>query len=180
MAKDGVVEIEVDGPHNESVQFLPLARKVRGRLEFARIGSRLAMTLIPQYGPEIPGQIIGYDAERKIGYVHEPLRAEKHRELREKLEKKFACGFAVECEEFSLGTDDQQATWVFWMNRVCESGHARVVKGELPDVNAMPGTARKRMFASEPDPQERLLEAVLSTLQAQGTLLEALASKIKV
>ncbi len=180
MAKNGVCEVLVEGDHNESVRFPALGdKKIRGTLNFTRIPAATAMALTRRYGREIPGQILGFDPGRRTGYVKEPLREERHRDLREKLADRLNCDFAPEREDVSLPDDDRVATWCYWLVRLVESGHARVVRGELPDMATMPGTPRKRMFKPQPDRQERLLEGILDMMQSQGKLLEALAGKIK-
>jgi len=146
--RNGVIEIVVDGPHNESLRFPPAGdRRIRGRLRFARVPSVKAMALQPEYGDSIPGQIIGYDGEN--GYIKEPLQEELHRCVREKLADRLNCRFADAREDFPLADGDAKATWLFWMERAVESGHARLVAGQFP--KELPGTPRKSFFRHQPN-----------------------------
>ena len=175
--RNGTVEIIIDGPRNESLLFPPVGdRRVRGTLTFSRVPSVKAMSLQPVYGDNIPGQLIGFDGQN--GYIAEPLQTERYARLRDKLADKLNCRFADEREEFALANDDAKATWVFWMQRAVESGHARLVSGTFP--RELPGTPRKSFFRRQKDREELLLEGILHVLESQGKLLEALASKIKV
>ena len=53
---DNIVEIEIDGPRNESCVFRPLQRRIRGRFDLRRVAEPKAMLLHPQHPDPIPGQ----------------------------------------------------------------------------------------------------------------------------
>lgn len=138
------------------------------------------MGLSRDYGAEIPGQILGLDVDKRVAYVKEPLREDRFDRVRERLADRLGCEFAPALEEFTLRDDDHVATWGFWLNRLVESGYGRVVRGELPDMATLPGVPKKRMFKSQPDKQEQLLEGIFGMMEKQGELLAALAGRIKV
>ena len=79
---NALVEIEIDGALNESVLFLPLARKIRGRLDFERLNQEWALKVWDRWGRQpIPGQRLQLDTKTGAAKLVEPLREEGHETL---------------------------------------------------------------------------------------------------
>jgi hypothetical protein len=71
-ANDTVI-IEVAGPQNENLWFLPLDRRIRGRFNPAAIPEPSG-ALMRRFPQGIPGQHIGLDAKAGVGWIDEPWR----------------------------------------------------------------------------------------------------------
>ncbi|MFH1264348.1 MAG: hypothetical protein ABIK89_01380 [Planctomycetota bacterium] len=170
------IEVEVNGPLNESLTFPPIDRRIRGRLDFTKIPTTQAMAAARKYGNAVPGQILGIDVARSTAWIREPLQSDEHKELREKVAAELECTFAEPIEEFKLQSVNAVSTWLFWMESVVTGNAARLLEGKFPAE--LPGTPRKDFFRRQLDPSEKLLEGILALLEKQGTLLEALAKKV--
>jgi hypothetical protein len=162
-----VIEIEVDHPRNRNLQFTPIQAVVRGRLDFLR-GDKALREKADDFPTGIPGQVIGFDTDAATGYVAEPLHDAEHAALRRQIE---GSGQSLpERRRTFPGPGeahyDHASTWLFWMKRAVESGHARVVKGKLPAE--VRGPVRKNFVTA--DPARRRTEAdLLAWMMASAT-----------
>lgn len=167
------VEIEIDGQHNECLQFRPLQRSIRGRFDMNRVGEPNAKTKgATEWPVPIPSQRLGVNPDG-TGYVLEPLHDAECEALLERIKSK---GMSVEpaVQEFE-GID--VPTWLFWLKRAVESGLAKVVKGKLPDT--IDGTPRKDFINAPPQPSntDKLTAALEAQTAAFNKLIEALSNK---
>lgn len=155
MRGNNVIEIEVDGPSNPNLLFLPLARRVRGRFEWRRVKEPLAMVTATGWPDDmsIPGQRIGLNVDTGEGYLLEPLQGDENVATFEKIKRE---GFSLPParEEFK-GVD--VATWLHWMKRAVRAGTARVVQGKLPEK--IDGKPKTDFFGAHPteDPRDKLI-----------------------
>jgi hypothetical protein len=176
----GVVEIEVDGPHNGSLIFMPASgRKVRGRFVWQRVKEPLAAIPASQWPGNgvIPGQRIGLDLAAGVGFIIEPLHDDEHTAIREKIARE---GLALPParQEFAAA---HVPTWLYWMKRAVEGKAAKVVAGEFPaTIDGEP----KLSFFGNPTPDkrdaiiEKLIDVVTAMLPAnkKKELLESLGA----
>ncbi|MGD9649137.1 MAG: hypothetical protein AB7U73_25725 [Pirellulales bacterium] len=167
-----MVEIEVSSSLGQSLFFLPLNRVLRGRLNLDAM--KHTRDLADKFPHPIPGLVVGLDPETAKAWVRDPLYDAEHSAARAQLSS-FSLGPAR--EEFA-GVD--VATWSYWLRNAVASGSARVVSGELPEVN---GLARKSIFSQqkpEKDQQiDRLTGLVEKLTTAVADLLKLPESKRK-
>jgi hypothetical protein len=147
-----VVEIEIDGPRNESSYFQPIAKHVRGRLTFAKIANKNAMVeRIRWPNDHIPGCVIGYDYTTGTGYVRDRLYEPEYEDVRRHIEvaRKQVLG-----PERTETPHADLSTWCYWMDRICDAGHATVIAGEFPAV--LPSEPKKDFFTRADSETEKL------------------------
>jgi len=166
---DNLLTVEIDGPRNEALFFRPLARRIRGRFDFARDSEPMARTKASEWPEGIPGQRLAIDLESGEGAIGEPLQYPEHEPLKQRLESK---GFRVPPVLETFPAQDI-ATWVFWIKQAIDAGLARIVGGKLPAK--LPGVPRMNfLFAPAPaSANDRLAAAI----DKQTALLERLLSK---
>lgn len=122
------LEIEVDS-QNANIAFAPLSgRRVRGAFNARNIKELEGQKLLSAWPDTVPGTRIGFDVATGVGYLYEPLYEPKHRPTKGRIEK---AGYQLppEREEFKGA---HAPTWLYWMKRCVESGHAKVISGSLP------------------------------------------------
>lgn len=170
-----VLEIEIDGPQNEALQFRPLQRRVRGRFDFTRGGVDLYAVGAEWPGP-VPGQKLGIDLDRGVGYVVDPLHDPANVVFKERIEKK---GWTLPParEEFPGAC---KASWLYWLANAVRCGLARVVSGKLPEASETEGARKDFIFAPKPpSTNERLIAALERNTAAFEKFLNAIAAKSK-
>jgi len=156
--------VEVDGPQNENLQFLPLGEKVRGRFDTLRLAN--PGNLRQRFPVPIPGQRIGLSVTDAKGFVIEPLHDPEHAAIREQAEK---IGKLVPAVRELPAID--VPTWVAWLRWAVEAGLARIVSGKLPTAT---GTVQTRFIGtSHADPIDRLAAA----MEDQNAILRQLLKK---
>lgn len=164
------VEVEVDGPRNNCLAFLPLQKKVRGRFDLARETEPQAGTMRGEWPQPIPGQIIGIDGHK--GYIREPLHDDEHADLKAKVESQ-GMELPAECEDFH-GVD--VPTWCFWLNRAVDAGLAKVISGTLPAK--IEGEVKMSFFVErQPSDSEQVADLIRKQNELLGELLEAIKGK---
>jgi len=179
-----VVEIEIDGPHNESLRFAPQNRLVRGRWTWSKCGpTGAAVAALKWPGDFVPGQVIGVDRKAGTGYFRERLHEAEFKAVRTFIEEKRDEAIPEEKEDFP---GISIVTWLFWMRRAVDGGHARVVAGELPSDAELRAQQPRLDFYRRPteDPKDATINALLKILaglvgedKIQEALAEAGASK---
>jgi hypothetical protein len=159
-----VLEIEIDNARNGGLHFLPLGRDLRGRYDPARDPEVNARLLLADYPHGVPGQRLGFDPDTGAAYVADALHDAEHKALREKLARK---GFALppEKEELAVQPDDRPS-WVYWMRRAVEAGHARLTRGKFPD--RIEGKVKKSFVLGErpKDPRDEMMNKLVALLYA--------------
>jgi hypothetical protein len=143
-----VIEIEVANDANADLFYLPLGKRLRGKVDFLKVNEAEAIKLAREYPQGIPGQRLVIDTEAATAAVVEPLHEPQHAAVREKVAAK---GFGLPpAREEAAGVD--VPTCLFWARRAVEGGLAKVVRGSIPKVE---GRARKRfMTTPDADPAE--------------------------
>lgn len=166
---DQVFEIEVDGPQNERLSFLPLQRRVRGRFDYMRVRESKAHTRITEFPKGIPGQRLRLNLATGEASLVEPLQDREHSTIANHLRKE---GFEIpESETFKVV---DVATWAFHMGRAVEAGIAKVTLGSMPST--LPGKPKTRFFSNtHVGAQEQLTEALHAQAAAFVKLAEAIA-----
>lgn len=158
-----LIEIEVDSPRNESLSFPPLQQEVRGRFLFHRVAEPMAMSKAEEWGTEIPGQRIGLNVQAKEGYVKDMLHDPQYQDAKRKVEAhKFKLPSPL--EKYPLKTQDEIATWIYWMQRVVDAGIAKVISGRLPEKYE--GTPRKNFLSTADSEAMRSKNDIATLLQA--------------
>lgn len=125
-----VVEIEVATGKNANLFFRPLSKNIRGEFNARDFRDKEMGELLASWPEPIPGQRIGLDLETGTAYVAEPLHEDRHEALRNKIGKS---GFGIPKAKEAY-QDVHVATWLYWLKSAVESGHAKVVKGALPET----------------------------------------------
>jgi len=143
--------IEVESPNNARLFFGPLARKVRGRWRAANVTH---LDLAPWFKgvtsiPEIPGECIWIDLEKREAGCVDLLSDPKNAGLMTKLRNFFTTigkpGITPKEPIHLRGLDANEIKdFLYWMARAVKAGHAAPVAGspELPKleaIKAMPG-----------------------------------------
>ncbi len=164
VAKTDIV-VEVAGPQNENLWFLPLDRRIRGRFDAAKLPEPSG-ALMRRFPQPIPGQRIGLNVGARTGFVDEPLRDPEHAAVRKECEK---AGAIPERQEFS---DIDVATWVHHLKGGVAAGKAHLVQGELPEK--VEGVPKLSLVSTPPkDPIDKLVSA----LERQNELLAKLLAQ---
>lgn len=109
--------------------------------------------------PVIPGMYIELDTRTKKGRTYDPLSLPENKELLRKIATVYKHVFFVEGQPdketpFENLTDDNVATWLYWMMRAVNDGDARVVSGRVPDLEEI-----KRAY-----PRARVQKEVYDTI----------------
>ena len=154
------VEIEIDGPRNESYKFFPLDRIIRGKFDFMRGGDGAAILEAQKWPGPIPSQRLGIDPDGD-GYLTEPLNEPPFAAIRERITKQ---GFGIEKDQVFENID--LPTWLFWIQQAVEAGLAKITRGKLPEV--IEGKPKKDFLFGEPPVSntDKLTEAL--TLQSEA------------
>lgn len=162
------IEIEVDTPTNDNLHFRPLTRSIRGRFDMMRMGEPLARVKATEW-PPIPSQRLGITPDG-IGYLVEPLHDPQHSGLKTKIER---AGMTLE-QPLTQFDGIHLPSWLFWMKQACDSGMARVTKGQLPDQ--IDGTPRHNFIIAEPAASDgdKLATALADQAAAFNRLTDAI------
>lgn len=166
MAKSQTLEIEFDGPKNQSVYFTPIQKRVRGRFDAHRVvdGGRL----LRDFPEPVPGQRLQLDLGTGEAAIFEPLHDHEFIAIRERIEES---GRKLP-EQYERVKADV-ATWVYWLRGLVDTGLAKVVVGELPAK--VEGVPRTRFHSTEqPDPIDRLATAIEKQSEMLGRMLSKL------
>jgi len=164
------VEVEVDGPRCEDLIFAPLQRRIRGRLDFLKVGEPMAAVEAQNWPGPIPGQRLGIDREG-TGYIAEPLHDPRNGTIKERIEAK---GMKLEPKTQVFDSVDAP-TWLFWIKQAVEAGIAKVVSGKLPDK--IDGKVQMNFVTNEPaeSPVDKLTAAIERQTATFEKLLERLS-----
>lgn len=151
-ATENVVEVEIDGPHNEACIFRPLQRRIRGRFELRRIAEPLAMTKHTEHPDPIPGQRLRLNIDTGLAELIEPLRMPEFAAIRQRYE------FNERGEKTATFAEDEAfenvdvPTWLYWMKAEKEAGNAKLLAGTLPDK--IEGKIRRSFYTTPPENHE--------------------------
>lgn len=162
MPKQQVLVVEVDDQYNRDLFFAPLGKRVRGRFDAARAAqrSRDAGEALHRWPEPIPGQHIGIDPQKGEGWIEEPLYADRHAATRKRLADS---GMALPPERQSFAAVDV-VSWLYYLKRAVEAGHARVVEGTLPE--RIEGKPRRSFVTAERDDEQRTVRQLVACLYA--------------
>lgn len=168
MARTQTIEVEFDGPKNQSVYFRPLQRKIRGRFDAHRVvnGGRL----MQKFSDPIPGQRLQVDPATGAVTLFEPLHDNEHAATRERIE---ASGAKLGPQYEDLGRCDV-VTLAYWLRSLIDDGLAKLMSGELPKMEGKPQT--RFHSAEQPDPIEKLGDAIEKQTEVITRLLGKLTS----
>lgn len=166
------IKLEFDGARNQNFRFAPLGRTIRGCFDFHRIAEPNAGKLLAIWPNSIPSQRLEYDPESGQGAIVEPLHEDRFRGLREKIE---ATGQKLpdERQPFSLDA----ATFVYWSKGLVQSGDAKLIEGEFPEIK---GTPQTRFHSTQQvDPLDKLTAAIERQNELQAKMIETIAKLAK-
>jgi hypothetical protein len=142
-----------------------------------RCGDPMAKVAAATQPNPIPSQLIGYDFDKKIGFVEETLHRPEHRAIKEKIEAK-GQRLSPEREEFQ----GDAATWAFWLASAVKAGLARIVEGKIPDD--LPGKPQTNFIFAEretttTDKLTAAIERQTTVLEKQAELFTALLDTLR-
>lgn len=180
-----IVEIEIDNATSDNATninlfFRPIARKLRGRWSIQRVADKNAMALISQWPDPIPGQRLALDLQRGTVAIIEPLHDADQVANRRRIA---ATGRELAPAREELGAADTDVvTIAYWMRLAVESGVARVVAGELPDIATLGGKPTKSFFSTpKQDSADKLslaIENLARVADQQTQILAALVDRL--
>jgi hypothetical protein len=170
------VEVEVAGADAAQLFFRPIRRPVRGRADFSTARTKSALALREHWPEPVPGQILGIDADG-TKYLREPLHDKEHAKVAQRIKNK---GFVLPDERETFASESI-VTWLYWLRRAVDAGLARVVKGELPPIEALE-PPRKRPARDERLPRKAFIldEPGESPTAKLATAIENLSANIAV
>ncbi|MCA9109805.1 MAG: hypothetical protein KDA52_07650 [Planctomycetaceae bacterium] len=125
--KSQTIEIQFDYK-NRNTRFVPLDRDVRGRFLLSRVNDGRSMNYKATIPEDIPGQVLGIDLDRGVGYLLEPIHDHLH--IKTMLEKQ---GYRFEDARQEFPGIDVDA-WLFWFKRMADDGKVRIIEGKLPET----------------------------------------------
>ena len=146
---DEIVVI-IDHPKNSDVLFSPANVNLRSRI----LPSRL-YGAPPQYQKfsmsGIPGQRIHLNAKKREGRITDTLADDENKQLLEDLKTfraqldppKYDSDPVDEIVKKNL-TEEDVATWLFWMVRLVEREEAELVQGKLPSIKELKESGKVR------------------------------------
>ncbi|MGE0610250.1 MAG: hypothetical protein AB7O62_24375 [Pirellulales bacterium] len=161
----GIIEIEVNTPHNSNALFAPLERTIRGRFDVLRAAEHEKNWHSSGFNT-IPAQRIGIDLERGEGFILEPLHAVEHSVTAERIGK-LGMKLAPARESFTL-SESERKEWLWSLKRLVDSGIGTVVKGEFPKEVSPPAPKPGQL-----DPIDRLCSMIETLI---GTLIPKVAA----
>jgi hypothetical protein len=155
------IEIVVDGPKNQDVQFRPLQRALRGTFDVNRVPDPQARLKIAEFPRPIPGVHITLDTDKKTAAIVEPLYEAEHAAIREKIER-MGMKLPPQREEFQ---NIDVPTWLYWMRRAVANGVAKIVEGKFPEIDE---SQVQKNFITKPlrDPRDNLIGRLVAVLYA--------------
>jgi hypothetical protein len=163
-----MIEIEVDTPNNADLYFEPLAERVRGAFQPARVRQASAGALAMALPAGLPGQRILLDVDKAEGAVVEPLAAPDHAATRAAVARVLTGDEGATADRVTFAPAVRVfpgvhvPTWTAHMAKAVRAGLARVVRGQLP--KDPPADARPRVFSSLSRPKDEAKPASLSDL----------------
>jgi hypothetical protein len=166
-----ILEVEVDGPCNESLYFQPWQRKLRGRMDLQRVKGP-THNIIDDWPKPIPGQRIVLNLDTAEAQIVEPLHDPEHEVTRERIKaRKYKLGPAVE----PLAGQQHLPTLLHWLKRAVESGIVKIIRGTIPDtIDGKPQLSF--ITGSEPNTGDRLADAMQRQTEALNKQTEMLAA----
>lgn len=171
VTKSKVVEVEMVTPNNRQVYFKPIGHKLRGRMDFTTARTRKEEDARKAWPEPVPGQRVCLDLGTGERYVREPLYDEDCEQTRAKIIRK---GYGLPPKRADYGGENM-ATWVHHLHKLINAGLARVVEGELPNVEDFDEEPRTRFITSEKKSDEaRLTETIIPLTKA----VERLADRV--
>jgi len=175
---DSLIEIEIDGARNNQLFFAPLQQTLRGRIDFSKSQTTGEFKLSRRWPTPVPGMAVGVTGSGEM-YVRDRLHETDFKQARI-LATDRGYGIGPERQSYDFPADDTyppQTTWVHYMCRAVEGGHAKVIKGKLPNVDKLPGKPRTRFIGNEEkDSTEQLADALQAI--AKATAENAAAIKL--
>lgn len=175
-----VIEIEVGDDLGRQVKFDPSGKRLRGRMDFSKFMDPALNAKRNAFPEPVPGMIIGVNKATGQKYHREPLYDPDQKKNRQRIEAK---GFALN-EPIEYFESESVETWLFWMRRQVDSGKARLITGELPQIHEFEGESKPKKKSKRPrkdflrevdeDPEtmQSVLVRVADTLDVIADLLK--------
>jgi hypothetical protein len=158
-----VIEIATD--RNNNFRFAPLGQlPIRGRWDFNKVAGRFqheAMLAVNHVTSIILGECLAVDVKNRTCRLFDPLRETEAgrrmwagiKPIIEQFKGHFQSGTALreptvirDCDE------DKLKTWLYYMRRAVDAGHAQVVSNSrlplLEEIKALPGRREVGMYAN--------------------------------
>ena len=159
--------IEIAGPQNEYVLFVPTKDRLRGRWDWSNVTHRDTSEELKEIArvtrSGIPGRVVSLDTSAKRGSIVDPLKetaeGRKMLEAMNSVYRRYSASSggekaANETQVFEDLDQDNIKEWLFYMRSLVDQGYARHVPGstELPDLQtirrSIPGKRRKDPLAN--------------------------------
>ena len=158
----GPVTVEVASALNSNLWFRPCERILRGRFAIENVPHGSTPDELAQIfrGNPLPGLYITVDPSRRTAEVRDPMGDPQRKDQLAEVVRRIKAARVVMAwnEEPTFEKTDRREnlsdtdikTWLYWMRRAVDSGHAEVVHGSLPrlvEIMKLPG--RTAMLPSQ-------------------------------
>jgi hypothetical protein len=138
MKLSSIIAIEIATAENANVLFGPTNTKLRGRWSGA---SRSLRGMTSDAGmnqmPDLPGQQLILDTNKKTFTVHDPLGDPDYMETLDSANSVLKAVFGAESKpdkDYEIDVEDSTAfkTALYWLRRLLDANQARLISGEVP------------------------------------------------
>jgi hypothetical protein len=137
----GEVIVEIGDEMNRQVMFNPMQERLRGRWDphHLQLGDTSSAGLMQM--PPIPGMYVCLSLTERKGVLLDPLSLAANATLLSRVSHTHHGLFKAHCTAVETKvkaelTDDDLATWLYWMYRIVSGGQGRLISGSLPDSPA--------------------------------------------
>ncbi len=159
------IVIEIATERNNNYLFDPLGHvHIRGRWDFHKAAGRYsheAMKALNKLTTVIPGECLAVDVKNRTCRLFDPLRETAAgrkiwasiKPIIEQYQSHFQCGVGLrEPTVIRDCSEDTLKTWLYYMRRAVDSGHAKVVGNRvlppLEEIKALPGRREVGFFSN--------------------------------
>lgn len=178
-AEQSIIEIEIDGPRNQSCIFRPLQRRLRGRFDLRRCAEPAAMTKHTEHPDCIPGQRLRLNTVTGKAELIEPLRLPEFAAIRERYEVNKRGEKVHSFPEHEAFESVDVKTWLYWLAVEVKAGMARLLSGVLPDPDKIDGVRRNFYTAPTKTREDKMATAIDRMAAATENNTRVLAELLK-
>lgn len=174
----GEVVVEVENDLCRNILWGPTQQTLRARWDWAKVPRNLTSEKLARM-PNIPGLQIHLNCRERLAKILDPLGFRENHALARQVFSIWKAAFSedrcvVPIWERRGLTDDDLATWLYWIGRELEAKHVRLLSGRVPALaelaEHMPRARIRTQFydslATRRDEQEQPVGKVLEDYEA--------------